>query len=137
MTATRVALVAGIVFLVAFVIVSAFALHAGPEVLAVLALIGLVACGNLLYGRRSRYAVITERKRPAQQAHDHAADLAADAKRATAEAARRGERYCPLDPAQTHADATTYATHATTNGVAPPPATTPLATVTSPPGLTP
>jgi hypothetical protein len=113
MTATRVALVAGILFLAVFVIIMAFALHAGIPVLAVIALFGLVACGNLLYGRRSHYARITERKRPAQQAHDHAADLAADARRATDEAARRGERYCPLDPAPLDPEAQA---HATTNG---------------------
>ena len=37
--------------------------------------------------------------RPAQEAHDQAADRAAEARRGVAEAARRGERYCPLDPA--------------------------------------
>jgi hypothetical protein len=39
------------------------------------------------------------RVRPAQEAHDQAADRAAEARRGVAEAARRGERYCPLDPA--------------------------------------
>jgi hypothetical protein len=104
MTATRVALAAGILFLAVFVVIMAFALHAGIPVLALIALFGLVACGNLLYGRRSHYARITQRKRPAQQAHDHAADLAADARRAAAEAAKRGERFCPLDPAQAAAN---------------------------------
>ncbi|HWD53840.1 MAG TPA: hypothetical protein VG346_01905 [Acidimicrobiales bacterium] len=99
MTATRVALAAGILILVVFVVVMAFALHAGLPLLAVLALFGLVGCGNLLYGRRSHYAKVQARSRAAQGAHDHAADLAADARRATAEAAKRGERYCPLDPA--------------------------------------
>jgi hypothetical protein len=103
MTATRVALVAGILLLAAFVVLMAFALHAGVQVLAVLALFGLVACGNLLYGRHSHGAKAVARVRPFQQAHDHAADLAADSRRATAEAAKRGERYCPLDPA--HLDA--------------------------------
>ena len=88
MHATRIALVAGIAVLAVFVVISAFALHAG-----------LIACGNLLYGRRSRYARAQARTRPAQEAHDRAADLAADARRAAAEADRRGERYCPLDPA--------------------------------------
>ena len=98
MTATRVALIAGIAFLAAFVVVVAFAHHAGPVVLAVAMLAVLVACGNLLYGRHSHGAAAQARVRPAQEAHDRAADLAADARRATAEAARRGERYCPLDP---------------------------------------
>jgi hypothetical protein len=122
MTATRVALAAGILFLAVFVIIMAFALHAGVAVLVVLALFGLVACGNLLYGRHSHGAKAVERKRPAQEAHDHAADLAADTRRASAEATKRGERYCPLDPAQTHRDAHT---HATTNGHAPQPAASP------------
>ncbi len=99
MTATRVALIAGIVFLAAFVVVVAFAHHAGPVVLAVGMLAVLVACGNLLYGRHSHGAAAQARVRPAQEAHDRAADLAAESRRATAEAARRGERYCPLDPA--------------------------------------
>jgi len=98
MTATRVALIAGIVFLAAFAIVVAFAHHAGPVVLVVGMLAVLVGCGNLLYGRHSHGAAAQARVRPAQEAHDRAADLAADARRATAEAARRGERYCPLDP---------------------------------------
>jgi hypothetical protein len=98
-SATRVALVAGIAVLAVFVVIAAFAAHAGPVVLAFAAVAGLVACGNLLYGRRSHYARAQARVRPAQQAQDRAADLAADARRATTEADRRGERYCPLDPA--------------------------------------
>ncbi|HEY1650708.1 MAG TPA: hypothetical protein VGG09_02380 [Acidimicrobiales bacterium] len=101
MTATRVALAAGILILAAFVVIAAFALNAGIPVLAIFALFGLVACGNLIYGRRSRYAAVVARKRPAQEAHDRAADVAADARRAAAEAAKRGERFCPLDPART------------------------------------
>jgi hypothetical protein len=99
MTATRVALVAGILFLAVFVVIFAFALHAGVPVLAVMAVFGLVACGNLLYGRHSHGAKAVARVRPYQLAHDHAADLAAETRRATAEAAKRGERYCPLDAA--------------------------------------
>jgi hypothetical protein len=98
MTATRIALIAGIVFLAAFVVVIAFAMHAGPEVLALLAVAGLVACGNLLYGRNSHGAAAVERTRPAQEAQNRANDVAADVRKATAEAARRGERYCPMDP---------------------------------------
>ena len=59
----------------------------------------LIAAGSLLYGRDSHGAKAVERKRPAQEAPDRAAALAADARRATAQAAKRGERYCPLDPA--------------------------------------
>jgi len=59
----------------------------------------LVAAGNLLYGRHSHGAAAMNRVRAAQEAHDRAADAAAEARRAVAEAERRGERYCPLDPA--------------------------------------
>ena len=68
-------------------------------IIVVVAMAALIGAGNLLYGRRSHGAAAQARVRPAQEAHDRAADLAADARRATAEAARRGERYCPLDPA--------------------------------------
>ncbi len=64
MIASRVALVAGIVFLAAFAVICAFALHLGLLVLALLALAGLIALGNLLYGRRSHYAAVQERSRP-------------------------------------------------------------------------
>jgi len=99
MRATRIAVVAGIAVLAVFVVITAFATHAGLVLVALAAIAGLIACGNLLYGRRSHYARAHARVRPAQQAHDAAADLAADARRATTEADRRGERYCPLDPA--------------------------------------
>ncbi len=77
---------------------------AGSFVLGAIALVGLIGAGSMLYGRNSRYAAIAARKRPAQDAHDHAADLAAEARRAASEADKRGERYCPLDPAQHQAD---------------------------------
>jgi hypothetical protein len=99
MRASRIALVAGIAVLAVFIVITAFATHAGLVLVALAAIAGLVACGNLLYGRRSHYARAQARRRPAQEAHDRAADLAADARRAAADADRRGERYCPLDPA--------------------------------------
>jgi hypothetical protein len=99
MSAARIALIAGIAFLVAFVVVAAFALHAGIVVVVAVVIAGLVGAGNLLYGRHSHGAAAVARTREAQEAYDRAADLANDARRATAEAARRGERYCPLDPA--------------------------------------
>jgi hypothetical protein len=98
MTGTRIALVAGIVFLTAFVIIVAFARHLGLLVVVVLMLAVLIGAGNLLYGRHSHGAAAMARTRTAQEAHDRAADVAAEARRATAEAAKRGERYCPLDP---------------------------------------
>ena len=99
MSVTRIALIAGIAFLGAFVVVAAFALHAGIVVVVAVVIAGLVGAGNLLYGRHSHGAAAVARSREAQEAHDRAADLANDARRATTVAARRGERYCPLDPA--------------------------------------
>jgi len=99
MTATRIALIAGIVILALFALITAFAAHAGLVVVALATVVLLIAAGNLLYGRHSHGAAAQARVRPAQQAHDRAADRAAEARRAVAEAARRGERYCPLDPA--------------------------------------
>ncbi len=100
MTVTRIALTAGITLLVLFVVVIAFAMHAGPAVVVVVVLAVLVGGGNLLYGRHSHGAAAVARVRADQEAHDRAADTAAESRRAVAEAARRGERYCPLDPAQ-------------------------------------
>jgi hypothetical protein len=99
MTATRIALTFGITLLAVFVVVIAFAMHAGPAVVVVVALAVLVGGGNLLYGRHSHGAAAVARVRADQEAHDRAADTAAESRRAVAEAARRGERYCPLDPA--------------------------------------
>jgi hypothetical protein len=101
MTFSRIAVAIGIAMLTAFAIV---VYVGGPYglrsvVVVVVTIAALIGAGNLLYGRRSHYAAAQERTRPAQEAHDQAADRAADARRATAEAARHGERYCPLDPA--------------------------------------
>ena len=100
MSLNRIAVAAGIALLTAFVLL---VFLAGPiglrSVMVVLVTMAvLIGAGNLLYGRRSHYAAAQERTRPAQEAQDRAADVAADVRRATAEAARRGERYCPLDP---------------------------------------
>jgi hypothetical protein len=101
MTLSRIAVAVGIalltVFAIAVYIAGPYGLRSVMLVLVTMAV--LIGAGNLLYGRRSHYAAVQERTRPAQEAHDRAADVAADARRATAEAARRGERYCPLDPA--------------------------------------
>ena len=98
MSHTRIALVAGIVFLAAFVVLAVVAIHAVAAVAVIFILAALIACGNLLYGRHSHGATAQARVRPAQDARDRAAAVAADARRAVAEAARRGEQYCPLDP---------------------------------------
>jgi hypothetical protein len=101
MTLTRIAVAAGIALLTLFVILiyvgGPYGIRTGIVVLVTMA--ALIGAGNLLYGRRSHYAAAQARMRPAQDAHDQAADLAAETRRATADAARRGERYCPLDPA--------------------------------------
>lgn len=101
MSLTRIATYFGAILLAAFfVIVLAYGGYgAGRGIVVAVALVLLIVGGSRLYGRRSRYGDIAARKRPAQEAHNHAADLAADARRATAEAAKNGERYCPLDPA--------------------------------------
>ena len=107
MTSTRIALTVGIVILALFAVVAVFAAHAGLVVVAFAAVVVLIAAGNLLYGRHSHGAAAQARIQAAQEAHDRAADQAAEARRAVAEAARRGERYCPLDPAhkQSRSDA--------------------------------
>jgi hypothetical protein len=114
MSLTRIATYFGAFLLAAFVvIVVAYGQYrASSWFVVAVVLVLLVAGGSRLYGRQSRYGDIAARKRPAQDAHDRAADLAAEARRATAEAAKRGERYCPLDPAA-------QTDHAATNGHAP------------------
>ena len=83
---------------------------AGAAVVAFIAIAALVAAGNALYGRHSHGKKAVDRVRAAQEAHDRAADRAAEARRAVAEAERRGERYCPLDPAQRATTTTTTTT---------------------------
>ena len=113
MSLTRIATYAGAALLVVFaVIVLAYGAYgAGSGVVVVVVLVLLIIGGSRLYGRQSRYGAIAARKRPAQEAHNHAADLAADACRAAADAAKQGERYCPLDPAHNAA-----AGHVASNG---------------------
>jgi type VI protein secretion system component VasK len=116
MTWTRIATALGAFVLLAFFLLM---LVAGPwgvttGIMVAIALVGLIVAGSLLYGRNSRYGAVAARNKAAQEAHDRAADLAADARRAAAEAANSGERFCPMDPAIAHA-------HATTNGHAPTP----------------
>jgi putative intracellular protease/amidase len=99
-TVARVALGFGVLLLTAFVyVVLAHGANGGNVVAIMIAVVLLIAAGNLLYGRHSTGAKALARTRDAQEAHDRAADLAADARRATAAADRRGERYCPMDPA--------------------------------------
>ncbi len=109
MSFSRIAVGAGIALLTIFVVVVVLAGHggAGAAVVAFAAIAALVAAGNALYGRHSHGAAAVNRVRGAQEAHDRAADRAAEARRAVAEAARRGERYCPLGPAHRQVDPAT------------------------------
>ncbi|HXZ62487.1 MAG TPA: hypothetical protein VEG62_07070 [Acidimicrobiales bacterium] len=100
---TRTAVIVGIVLLAAFVVSGAVATMHGAVatvVIVAVALAVLIGAGNLLYGKHSHGAAAQARIRPAQEAADRAADRAAAARRAVAEAERRGERYCPLDSAE-------------------------------------
>jgi hypothetical protein len=101
MTFSRIAIAAGIALLAAFVVVVVAEGHAGAgaAVVAFVAIAALVGAGNALYGRHSHGKKAMDRVRPAQEAQNLAADRAAEARRAVADAERRGERYCPLDPA--------------------------------------
>ena len=100
MSFTRIATAAGILVLTLFVAAIALAgpFGSGTALIVAVTIAVLIAAGSLLYGRDSHGAAAVERDRPAQEALDRAADLANQARQATAEAAKRGERYCPLDP---------------------------------------
>jgi hypothetical protein len=99
LTLTRLALGLGFLLLTAFVyVVLAHGANGGNVVGIIVAVVVLIAAGNLLYGRSAPGARALARTRDAQEAHDRAAAVAADARRATADADRRGERYCPMDP---------------------------------------
>jgi hypothetical protein len=92
MRLTRIALGFGVVVLVAFMLAVAIGLHNGlTPVIAVVALVGLIACGNLLYGKHSHGAAATARVRPAQQAQNRAIDEAQErARLERAQSRRRG-----------------------------------------------
>jgi hypothetical protein len=98
---SRIAIAVGIALLAVFVLAVITEGHAGAgaAVVAFIAIAALVGAGNALYGRHSHGKKAVDRVRPAQDAANRAADLAAESRRAVAEAQRRGERYCPLDPA--------------------------------------
>jgi len=92
----RIALGLGVLVLVAFMLVVAIGIHgAASPVIAVVALVGLIACGNLLYGKHSHGAAATARKRPAQEAQNRAIDEAherARLERAQGRRRREGSR---------------------------------------------
>ena len=113
---SRIAIAIGIALLTIFVIAVITEGHAGAgaAVVAFIAIAALVGAGNALYGRHSHGKKAVDRVRPAQEAANRAAALAAESRRAVAEAQRRGERYCPLDPAhRTDAADAAEPTHAT------------------------
>ena len=116
---SRIAIAVAILLIAAFavVVIAEGQAGAGAAMVAFLAIAVLVGAGNALYGRHSHGKKAVDRVRPAQEAQNRAADRAAEARRAVAEAERRGERYCPLDPAQrtgTPTDASTTADAPTT-----------------------
>jgi type VI protein secretion system component VasK len=87
---TRFALGAGVVVVVAFMLLVAIGMHgAFTPVIAILALVGLIVCGNLLYGKHSHGAAATARVRPAQEAQNRAIDEAHERARLAREEARQ------------------------------------------------
>jgi type VI protein secretion system component VasK len=90
MRLTRFALGAGVVVVVAFMLLVAIGMHgAFTPVIAILALVGLIVCGNLLYGKHSHGAAATARVRPAQEAQNRAIDEAQERARLEREQARQ------------------------------------------------
>ena len=93
MRLTRFALGAGVVVVVAFMLLLAIGMHgAFTPIIAALALGGLIACGNLLYGKHSHGAAATARVRPAQEAQNRAIDEARRQARRQRDEARRQRR---------------------------------------------
>jgi len=90
MRLTRFALGAGVVVVVAFMLLVAIGMHgAFTPIIAILALGGLIACGNLLYGKHSHGAAATARVRPAQEAQNRAIDQAQEQARVARQQARQ------------------------------------------------
>jgi type VI protein secretion system component VasK len=86
---TRFALAVGVVVVVAFMLLVAIGIHGAlTPVIAIVALVGLIVCGNLLYGPHSHGAAATARKRPAQEAQNRAIDEAQERARQEREEAR-------------------------------------------------
>jgi len=104
MRLTRFALGAGVVVVAAFILAVAIGAHSAlTPVIAIVALVGLIACGNLLYGKHSHGAAATARMRPAQEAQNRAIDEAqrrAQQERAQARQLRGQARRTPGDSAR-------------------------------------
>lgn len=93
MTFTRLALGAGTVVVLAFVVLVAIAIPAIATPLVVAsALVLLIGGGNLLYGRHSHGAAAKARTRPAQDAQNRAIDEAQRQARQQRDEARRQRR---------------------------------------------
>jgi hypothetical protein len=69
-------------------------------VIALLALGGLIACGNLLYGKNSHGATAKARVRPAQEAQNRAIDEAQQRARQERELLRRQRTEARRQPGQ-------------------------------------
>ena len=90
---TRLVLGIGVIVLVAFMLAVAVGIHgAASPVIAIVALVGLIACGNLLYGKHSHGAAAAARVRPAQPAQNRAIDEAQERARLERAEARRRRR---------------------------------------------
>ena len=90
MRLTRFALGAGVVVVAAFILAVAIGAHSAlTPVIAIVALVGLIACGNLLYGKHSHGAAATARVRPAQEAQNRAIDETQEQARLAREEARQ------------------------------------------------
>jgi hypothetical protein len=91
---TRFALGAGVVVVVAFMLLVAIGIHGAlTPVIAITAVVGLIVCGNLLYGKHSHGAAATARVRPAQEAQNRAIDEAHERARQAREQARQQARH--------------------------------------------
>jgi type VI protein secretion system component VasK len=87
---TRFALTVGVLVVVAFMLLVAIGIHGAlTPVIAIVALVGLIVCGNLLYGQHSHGAAATARKRPAQEAQNRAIDEAQEQARQERQRARQ------------------------------------------------
>jgi hypothetical protein len=76
MRTSRIPLFAGMLLLLAFVIVVAIGIHAITALLVIFVLAALIGGGNLLYGKNSHGAAAQARVRPAQEARNRAIDEA-------------------------------------------------------------
>jgi hypothetical protein len=78
MTVTRIAMAAGMLLLLAFVVIIALVADSAAltVVLAFVALAVLIGGGNAIYGRNSHYAKAHARTAPAQAARNRAIDEA-------------------------------------------------------------